>query len=212
MEVGSKNGANDHEWTIVSRQQRKPRIPSTVFIANIPEHLQVDSLKGIFQRFGRVIQASIPNRRTKLFNSRFGFIQYERSDSAVEAARKFNGAWYDEYNLIVKPARFERPPHPKHLQAEHKQRFQVYDSRHHIPLNLPRVQNHNKLSYAEVVKSNLQVKDHDKRIQVIEPPIKIHAKEVGDEWLYRSVVVKASLPHANQSILASFSSEDAKKI
>ncbi|XP_028121767.1 poly(U)-binding-splicing factor PUF60-B-like [Camellia sinensis] len=111
MEVGSKNGAIDHEWTIVSRQQRKPRTPFTVFIANIPEHLQVDSLKGHFQRFGRVIQASIPNRRTKCFNSRFGFIQHERPDSVVEAARKFNGAWYGEYNLIVKPVTFERPPH-----------------------------------------------------------------------------------------------------
>ncbi|KAI8028793.1 hypothetical protein LOK49_LG01G02375 [Camellia lanceoleosa] len=35
----------------------------------------------------------------------FGFIRYERSDLAKEAARKFDKPWYGDFKLIVKPAR-----------------------------------------------------------------------------------------------------------
>ncbi|KAI7998808.1 hypothetical protein LOK49_LG10G01782 [Camellia lanceoleosa] len=144
-------------------------------------------------------------KRTKRFNSRFGFIRYERPASAEEAVRKFNRAWYGNYHLIVTPARFERPPYPKHFQAEQNLRSNFPEARHPNTLNLPSVHNQNQLSYADIVKSNVLACDQAKLVQVSEPSFKVHATEAGNEWLSRSVVVKANLPNAEQSILSSFS-------
>ncbi|KAI8013733.1 Polyadenylate-binding protein 3 [Camellia lanceoleosa] len=111
MEKSFENGelASEEGWTRVSRLQRRPSRFFTVFIANIPESMSVDSLKGIFQRYSKVLNASILDKRTKRYNSRFGFIRYDKLDSAEEATRKFNGAWYGENRLIVKPAQFDKP-------------------------------------------------------------------------------------------------------
>ncbi|XP_028124045.1 uncharacterized protein LOC114321098 [Camellia sinensis] len=212
MDAGHNNGDTDHDWTTVSRKHRQPRTSPTIFIANIPEQMQVYSLKGIFQRFGSVVHASIPNRRTKRFNSRFGFIRYERPASAEEAIRKLNRAWYGDYHLIVKPARFERPPYPEHFQADQKMRSNFHEARYSNTLNLPSVHNLNKPSYADIVKSNALASDQANKVHASEPSIKVHATEADIEWLHRSVVVKASLPTADQSILSSLSPEEAKNI
>ncbi|KAI8018829.1 hypothetical protein LOK49_LG04G02057 [Camellia lanceoleosa] len=100
---------NDQQWTKVERSQKSLRKYFTIFIANIPDAVSVKSLKGIFQRFGKVIHALIPDRRTKHFNSIFGFIRYERQELAKEEVRKITSAWYDEFKLFVKPTRFDKP-------------------------------------------------------------------------------------------------------
>ncbi|KAI8018423.1 hypothetical protein LOK49_LG04G03770 [Camellia lanceoleosa] len=155
------------------------------------------------QRFGKVIQVSIPNRRTKKFNSRFGFICYDNHFSAEEASRKFNGAWYGDHRLIVKPARYERPLYRAHVQTIQKQIASTREWNQPLPRINKHLPNQIKPSYAEALIGGHQAKDFN---------IKVHAQEGGNEWLFRSVVVRASLPFADQSIRDSFSPEDAGRI
>ncbi|KAI7993107.1 hypothetical protein LOK49_LG12G02393 [Camellia lanceoleosa] len=165
--------------------------------------MQVDSFKGVFQRFGKVIQASIPNRRTTKFNSRFGFICYDNQFSVEEASQKFNGAWYGDHKLIVKPARFERPLHRAHAQSIQKQIANTQERTQPVPRHTLQLKNQFKSSYAEALKGGNQDKDFN---------IRVHAEEGDNEWLFRSVVVRASLPFADKSIGDSFSTEDANRI
>ncbi|KAI7979334.1 hypothetical protein LOK49_Contig386G00001 [Camellia lanceoleosa] len=165
--------------------------------------MEIDSFKGVFQRFGKVTQASIPNRRTKKFNSRFGFICYDNQFSAEEAHQKFNGAWYGDHRLIVKPARFERPLYRAHAQSIQKQTTSTRERNQPISRHPPQLTNQFKPSFAEALKRGHQAKVSN---------IRVHAEEGENEWLYRSVVVRASLPFADQSIRDSFSTEDASRI
>ncbi|KAI7986952.1 hypothetical protein LOK49_LG14G00970 [Camellia lanceoleosa] len=141
--------------------------------------MEIDSFKGVFQRFGKVTQASIPNRRTKKFNSRFGFICYDNQFSAEEAHQKFNGAWYGDHRLIVKPARFERPLYRAHAQSIQKQTTSTRERNQPISRHPPQLTNQFKPSFAEALKRGHQAKVSN---------IRVHAEEGENEWLYRSVV------------------------
>ncbi|KAI8027006.1 hypothetical protein LOK49_LG02G01221 [Camellia lanceoleosa] len=159
--------------------------------------MSVESLKGIFQRYGKVLNASIPDKRTKRYNSRFGFICYDKLDSTEEATRKFNRTWYGENRLIVKPTRFDKPFPFSSMPLTPTSRSQPPN----VSNNQPRHGIFN-VTFADVVK----------RKPPIESSLAIQAEAVGNDWLYRSVVIRASLPNVNQCIKESFSLEDVNII
>lgn len=81
---------------------------SNIFVDNLPKNAEVAWFRKLFSNFGRVIEAYIPNKRSKVIGNRFGFIRYANRRDAIHAIAKSNGLWVGKRNLVVKMARYDR--------------------------------------------------------------------------------------------------------
>ncbi|KAH7834714.1 hypothetical protein Vadar_018880 [Vaccinium darrowii] len=80
----------------------------TLFIDNLPEDVSHSWLKKLFSNYGVVIDAFIPEKRSKVTGRKFGFIRYNCSISAEVAISKVNGLWCGDKKLFVKHASFNQ--------------------------------------------------------------------------------------------------------
>ncbi|KAL7172447.1 hypothetical protein ACSBR2_032023 [Camellia fascicularis] len=130
-------------------------------------------LFNLFNNFGIVKDAFIPKKkRRKTTQSRFGFVRYDCVVAAQIAIQKANGIWCEDRSLIFKKAEFDNT-----------QEKAVKEQMPHRPRALMMANGSKRMgnrSYAEVVKC-----EGNNKTDVV-----IKAIEVGNGWLYQSIIVK----------------------
>ncbi|GAB2295518.1 hypothetical protein Dimus_029683 [Dionaea muscipula] len=77
----------------------------TIFVDDLPETMGQNELKKLFSKFGVVMDAFIPRKRSKA-GKQFGFINC--SVAADVAIQKTNGLWIQSKQMKVKVANFDR--------------------------------------------------------------------------------------------------------
>ncbi|KAL7171408.1 hypothetical protein ACSBR2_036125 [Camellia fascicularis] len=80
----------------------------TLFVDNIPESMDPKGLFNLFNKFGIVKDAFIPNKRRKATQSRFEFVRYDCMVAAQLAIPKANEIWCEDQSLIIKKAEFDK--------------------------------------------------------------------------------------------------------
>ncbi|KAF7150116.1 hypothetical protein RHSIM_Rhsim02G0133000 [Rhododendron simsii] len=70
-------------------QQRK----STIFVDNLPNGIRKGFMYNLISRFGRIRDCYIPNKKSRITRQSFGFVRYESSRDAFQAAESTNGTW-----------------------------------------------------------------------------------------------------------------------
>ncbi|GJZ65154.1 nucleotide-binding alpha-beta plait domain-containing protein [Tanacetum coccineum] len=84
-------------------------ISTSIFFTNFPEHFSFRDLWRACQVYGRVVDAYIPNRRSKT-DTRFGFVRFIQVKDVDHLVRNLCTIWVDRLRLHANVARFQRPP------------------------------------------------------------------------------------------------------
>ncbi|KAL7260205.1 hypothetical protein ACSBR1_005968 [Camellia fascicularis] len=192
MKMGSRERKRAREqggWRPVIRTRRgaldyggKEDEIFTIFVDNLPESMTSKDLLMLFTKFRVVKDVFIPMKRRKQTGSRFGFVRYGCRVSMAVAVQKANGIWLENKELIVKKADFDKVNQNKVQRMEIKRKpimkadgvSQIDKSQAPKPLV-------EGMSFADIVKSG----DNQRRNEVT-----IQAKEIGNGWLYESLIVK----------------------
>ncbi|KAH7833078.1 hypothetical protein Vadar_002941 [Vaccinium darrowii] len=90
----------------------------TLFVDNLPELVSLSWLKNMFNNYGVVKDAFIPEKRSKISERKFGFARYNCSISAEVAIARANGLWCEDKKLFVKYASFNQYQHRKSTNAK----------------------------------------------------------------------------------------------
>ncbi|PWA80287.1 hypothetical protein CTI12_AA199770 [Artemisia annua] len=107
-----------------SKEDHVQQISTSIFITNFPEQFSFRDLWKVCQDYGRVIDAYIPNRRSKT-GSRFGFVRFIHIKDVDRLVRNLCTIWVGRLRLHANVARFQRPPlnnskYKNHINAEQK--------------------------------------------------------------------------------------------
>ncbi|KAH7833188.1 hypothetical protein Vadar_003897 [Vaccinium darrowii] len=78
----------------------------SVFLDNLTEDMDAEWLGQIFSKFGHVIDVFLPKKRSKSFNSKFGFVRYCSKIEAEEAIFALNGISIRGKKILVKLAAY----------------------------------------------------------------------------------------------------------
>ncbi|GLT36946.1 hypothetical protein SLA2020_112910 [Shorea laevis] len=78
----------------------------TFFVYNFLEKLTAKSFWFWFQRYGKVVDVFVPNKRDK-WGNRFGFVRMVGVQNESQMVKKLNEIWFGWYKLRVKMA--DRP-------------------------------------------------------------------------------------------------------
>ncbi|KAH7843379.1 hypothetical protein Vadar_015904 [Vaccinium darrowii] len=78
------------------RRMSKGRTVVTIYVDNLSEDMDVAWLGQIFSKYGCVLDAFIPKKRSRGFNSKFGFVRFGSLREAEEAISSLNGMSYAE--------------------------------------------------------------------------------------------------------------------
>ncbi|GJS74020.1 RNA-directed DNA polymerase, eukaryota, reverse transcriptase zinc-binding domain protein [Tanacetum coccineum] len=112
---------NAHGWTWVFGKNKNPqskpivnpfvkdveKIAMSFFITNFPESLDAKNLWKEFQRFGRIVDAFIANKRSKT-GKRFGFVRFLGVRNGEDFSKTMSKIWVGSYHLFVSISKFER--------------------------------------------------------------------------------------------------------
>ncbi|PWA45386.1 hypothetical protein CTI12_AA518330 [Artemisia annua] len=107
-----------------SKEDHVQQISTSIFITNFPEQFSFRDLWKVCQDYGRVIDAYIPNRRSKT-GSRFGFVRFIHIKDVDRLVRNLCTIWVGRLRLHANVARFQRSPlnnskYKNHINAEQK--------------------------------------------------------------------------------------------
>ena len=80
----------------------------SIYISNLPEELDIHGLKGIFQKAGRISDVYIPQKRTRRFKLRFGFVSFWRKEDAIMGMNMFNNTTITGNRVAVDMAKFQK--------------------------------------------------------------------------------------------------------
>ncbi|KAL7246162.1 hypothetical protein ACSBR2_001322 [Camellia fascicularis] len=164
----------------------------TIFVDAIPSSMDSKMVYDIFRKFGVVKDVYIPQKRRKVRNTRFAFVRYDCEVATEIAVQKANGIWVEDTQLEVKHADYGN------------ETLKIKDHNHPNPkgsLNIGRGRRGGwqpaigTRSYAEVTK-NTSIMGGG--------ALTIKAKEIGNGWLYDSVVVRLKSEYANINPIAEF--------
>ncbi|KAL7208371.1 hypothetical protein ACSBR1_030178 [Camellia fascicularis] len=142
----------------------------------------------IFRKFGVVKDVYIPLKRRRVRNTRFAFVRYDCQVAAEAAVQKANGIWVEDKQLVVKHADYDKkdlevktryPPQTKGFPYGGRGEYSVWKSIAGVR------------TYAEVIKNS-----HGMESGIVS----VQAEEVGNGWLYESVVVRLKVEYANVKI------------
>ncbi|KAL7263129.1 hypothetical protein ACSBR1_001331 [Camellia fascicularis] len=172
----------------------------TIFVDAIPSSMDSKMVYDIFRKFGVVKDVYIPQKRRKVRNTRFACVRYDCEVATKIAVQKANGIWVEDTQLEVKHADYG------------KETLKIKDHNHPNPkgsLNIGRGQRGGwqpaigTRSYAEVTK-NTSIMGGGALI--------IKADEIGNGWLYDSVVVRLKSKYANINPIAEFQERGMENI
>ncbi|GJZ83083.1 RNA-directed DNA polymerase, eukaryota, reverse transcriptase zinc-binding domain protein [Tanacetum coccineum] len=112
---------NAHGWTWVFGKNKNPqskpivnpfvkdveKIAMSFFVTNFPESLDAKNLWKEFQRFGRIVDAFIANKRSKTGKC-FSFVRFLGVRNGEDFAKTMSNIWIGSYHLFVSISKFER--------------------------------------------------------------------------------------------------------
>ncbi|KAJ8423775.1 LOW QUALITY PROTEIN: hypothetical protein Cgig2_008303 [Carnegiea gigantea] len=101
---------------------KESRLENSHFVNNLPEELDIHGLKGIFLKVGRGCDARIPQRRTRRFKIRFGFVRFGRKEEALKGI--FNQATIRGRRIQVAMAKASKSMVPAKVIQQHNQNWQ----------------------------------------------------------------------------------------
>ncbi|KAH7855185.1 hypothetical protein Vadar_022226 [Vaccinium darrowii] len=90
----------------------------TVYVDNLHRDMDVIWLQQIFSPCERVVDVFIPSKKSKSFNTKFGFIRFKRREEALRAINDLNGLLIRGFRMFVQFAKFSKSssPSPKFFQ------------------------------------------------------------------------------------------------
>ncbi|KAH7852881.1 hypothetical protein Vadar_030477 [Vaccinium darrowii] len=153
---------------------------------NLLEKLTSDAewLGQIFSKYGRVLDAFIPRKKSKNFLTTFGFVRFNTLKEAEEAIADLNGFIIRNKKMLVKLATFNagKDQGGVHLglfkdarKMEFRNRVTKVNNQDGVISGMAAA----KKSFAEVVVGKLKVESR-----------RITINAIGNEWLSRSAVAK----------------------
>nr|GEU87371.1 nucleotide-binding alpha-beta plait domain-containing protein [Tanacetum cinerariifolium] len=92
-----------------SNEDHAQQISTSIYVTNFPEHFSFRDLWKACQEYGRVIDAYIPNRRSKS-GKRFGFVRFIHIKEVVRLVGNLCTIWMGRLRLHANVARFQRLP------------------------------------------------------------------------------------------------------
>lgn len=104
------------EWILISERRSNRRNFSstdnacfsgdtrvvTVYVDNLLEDMDAEWLGQIFSKYGRVLDAYIPRKRSKNFMTKFGFVRFNTVAEAKDAIADLNGISIRDKKMLVK--------------------------------------------------------------------------------------------------------------
>ncbi|KAL7233551.1 hypothetical protein ACSBR1_017214 [Camellia fascicularis] len=165
-----------------------------VFVDNLPASLNPKGLYNLFAKFGVVMDVFIPQKRRRLTNTRFGFVRFGCSVVANIAVQKAHGLWLDDRTLQVKHAEYGKVT----IRGEAKKRplrnqvrgSIVYaDKEGDVPIGCSGLRD--RRSYVDAVASKRGEGGGG---------IVVKAEEVGNGWLFESIIIRLKVPYVNISL------------
>lgn len=140
----------------------------TIYVDNLPNSVGIPWLRKFFGNFGSVVEAYLPNKRSRKSGNRFGFIRYDSSRDADFAISKANGIWVGKRYLIVERACYDRTSHPSaHGEGSsnflQKPRYKQPQFDNHIPIH--------QLSNSNLESSGKSLKNADRNITLNVQPV-----------------------------------------
>ncbi|GKF87165.1 RNA-directed DNA polymerase, eukaryota, reverse transcriptase zinc-binding domain protein [Tanacetum coccineum] len=114
MAGGSFNNSKSDGWTWVFGKNKKSqsksidnpfvkdvkKIATSFFVTNFPESMDAKSLWKEFQPFGRIMDAFIANKRSKI-GKRFGFVRFLGIRDGEDFVRTLSNVWIGSYHVYV---------------------------------------------------------------------------------------------------------------
>ncbi|KAL7174339.1 hypothetical protein ACSBR2_033577 [Camellia fascicularis] len=150
----------------------------TVFVDNLPESMEPRDLFNLFTNYRVVKDVFVLKKRRKVLGTRFGFVRYDCQVVASMAVQKAEGLWCDDKALKVWLAVYRSQDHNSKMQEPRKVNTSLIKKRlHWQPTERGKGQRFNE----DVVRGlNRDVNR-----------LSVQAEEVGNGWLYESLVVQA---------------------
>ncbi|KAH7858671.1 hypothetical protein Vadar_026482 [Vaccinium darrowii] len=182
-------------WTLASRLRANARTFSlaeayrlskgrnvvTIYVDDLLEDMYAAWLGQIFSKYGCVLDAFIPKKRSRGFNSKFGFVRFGSLREAEEAISSMNGMIIRDKEMLAKVATFSSAK--DYGENEKKEVFRKTDKDKEEKRGFlkpePFFHNGQGMSYVEAVSGSKS--NGLRRISIEANPI---------EWLCRSAVAK----------------------
>ncbi|MGM0531469.1 MAG: RNA recognition motif domain-containing protein [Bacteroidota bacterium] len=76
-----------------------------IFIAKLSSATTGDDLQELFEEYGNVESAKVIYDKLTGNSKRFGFVEMENDQEALDAIKELDGCEYDNSNIVVKKAR-----------------------------------------------------------------------------------------------------------
>ncbi|CAL5391609.1 unnamed protein product [Camellia sinensis] len=154
----------------------------SLFVDEVLEAITPRDLFNLFSKFGVVKDVFIPGKRRKTTRTRFGFVRYDCKVAAEMAVHKADGLWCHNRALRVKLAEFSKSNQSRQMLTNAKQGGMVQKKQWTPVQPMMRIKGK---SYAEVVQTGRQNGG-----EYGNQNVSVRAVEVGNGWLYDSVLVK----------------------
>ncbi|GJR56538.1 RNA-directed DNA polymerase, eukaryota [Tanacetum coccineum] len=107
-----------------SKEDGVLNISTSIFVTNFPDQTNAKELWSLCNQYGNVIDAFIPNRRSKV-GKRFGFIRFIKISDVERLVNNLCTIWIGKHKLHANIARYNRPPlikggYPSNVKANTK--------------------------------------------------------------------------------------------
>ncbi|PWA61554.1 hypothetical protein CTI12_AA251730 [Artemisia annua] len=92
-----------------SKEDEVSKLSLSIFVTNFPESFSAKELWTICNQYGSVVEAFIPNRRSKA-GKRFGFVRFIKIFDVERLVNNLCTIWIGRFKLHANVARFQRAP------------------------------------------------------------------------------------------------------
>ncbi|GKE95817.1 nucleotide-binding alpha-beta plait domain-containing protein, partial [Tanacetum coccineum] len=91
-----------------SKEDELAKLSSSIFVTNFPDKLSAKELWTVCKQYGTVVDAFIPDRRSKA-SKRFGFVRFIKIFDVDRLVNNLYTIWVGRFKLHANIARFQRP-------------------------------------------------------------------------------------------------------
>ncbi|PWA39483.1 hypothetical protein CTI12_AA571720 [Artemisia annua] len=88
-------------------QKEVEKIATSFFVTNFPEHIDAKGLWKVCEPYGRIVDAFIPNKRSKA-GKRFGFVRFIGVKNEEMFAKSLASIWIGSFHMFASVAHFSR--------------------------------------------------------------------------------------------------------
>ncbi|GJV61083.1 RNA-directed DNA polymerase, eukaryota [Tanacetum coccineum] len=99
-----------------SKEDEVKKISTSVFVTNFPDQMCAKDLWHTCKQYGQVVDAYIPNRRSKA-GKRFGFVRFIKVFDEESLVNNLCTMWVGRHKLHANLPRFQREPLNKHSKS-----------------------------------------------------------------------------------------------